>query len=517
MRQQENAQMRPLNDALWTYNQALSEEQDRMTVLSRRYSQELNPLQREYNALQREAQALAHADELRNMSQALDNQANTLSKLTPGTAQYLAVRQGLAKSEADYAIKSRSYTLQDRIAEINAQKDAEVEAEQAKLDALGDLIREKTRERDVDQHNWDLRNREIQDEVDANNNAQQVASHNFELEQRQITDRQNAMQHGWELEQRIIDDRRLALSDEQRQFDHNETLKENADQRLIDLAGLELQAEQRKTGAWLAWQQQVNIGLAAEVKSWNDALNQESADYEVWKTTKLQPIQDAVNKILDSGGKTITDSFGNAITIISGPGGVIDELTIMGNVAEGSAKQAEKGIQNMTKELQNYYTLLDMTLRYQALGTPPPFAPPPLPPWYVAPPGAPGSKENPYQTPTAPPPAPPVVQPIVNPPGTHNPPVVVPPPNPGHPPINPPHSREMPGMPVDMPAHNGNGYSGAGGTTNINVGAVHMQSKAPYRSQADADADARTLWRAVVGYADTTGTNSGWGAEGTNN
>jgi hypothetical protein len=72
-------------------------------------------------------------------------------------------------------------------------------------------------------------------------------------------------------------------------------------------------------------------------------------------------------------------------------------------------------------------------------------------------------------------------------------------------------------MPVDMPAHNGNGYSGAGGTTNINVGAVHMQSKAPYRSQADADADARTLWRAVVGYADTTGTNSGWGAEGTNN
>lgn len=506
-RQRENAAMRPLNEELYQYNLQLQAEQDRMTAITRQYDAQLIPLQREMNELRREQNRLAREEEQLNQEQSLQNQQATLAKLTPGTAQYLAVRQGLARAEAEYALKQKEYSLQDRIDAITEERDAAVQSEQARIDALSDVIRAHERERDAAQHKFDLERQGIQDQTDL------------------ITHQQDVLNHGFDMEQRIIDDKRTLLEDEQRRYEYNQSIREANDQKNIAIAEIELEWATRASNAWTGFQQTVVQGYQDQINGWQAALEEISNRYQTWSDTKLKPVQDNVNKIIESFFTDAKNSIQAAIDAISAPGtGLISQLEIQATQQETAANRSVNAWRAQDAALKDYYDhllaaakLVDLIQqgKYGDASKLPPFT---------------------------------VVPPIPNVGGGNNQPGVSPPA-----PTMPPSRDQQEGQfttktvgiyPIGAPGTIGTGENPTGfnlpadawglvsnladalstlpqvaqspqystATTLNFYGNIMFQGGGPYNTQADADRDGRRLLRAMSNYMNVTGTNSGWGA-----
>lgn len=403
-RQRENAQMRPLNEALYQYNLALQAERDRAEEISHSYQMKLLPLQRELNELNREANRIAHEEELQNMQLSMENQRQTLAKLTPGTAQYLAVRQQLARAQADYAIKAKQYNLQDEIAGIQAEQEAATTAENERLRAMEKVAAALQRERDAAQHTYDLERQGLQDQSDQLQHRAEVAQHGFDAE-RQNLDDQNALlehnaqvrNHNFELESRQIEDRQTLYQEEERQFEYYEGLKEAAQNRVIELASLELAAQQKAGQAWVDWQQASSQSMQDQLTDWQLHLNEIDVEYQTWKTTKLDPLQKQINDELKSAGQAIHDGYQQAINEISQPGGIIDQLTITGTQAESAQKKQVDMWQKSDAALKEYWKDLDRTAQWMAIvaagGIPGPLT--------GAPPGQTPAPNNPSNSPNA--------------------------------------------------------------------------------------------------------------------
>lgn len=184
----EQQALRPIQAAIYDQGLALKAAQDAASALADKYARELNPLQAEYNRLQQQATQAQQAKTLHDEALNVENLTARLASATKGSSDYLSIQQQLAQAQTKQGQDTALFSLQDRIAAITQERDAAMQAAQARVQQEQKALDALNAQQAAVTHRYDLEKQGIQDVLDAK-------QHEYNLDQQGFQDEESALQH----------------------------------------------------------------------------------------------------------------------------------------------------------------------------------------------------------------------------------------------------------------------------------------------------------------------------------
>lgn len=171
MDQQFDRQAHALSERLYPLQQQYQAQQDALAGIAKKYSV-LTKLQAQLNALHAEDARIAHAKQLQDEQTNIDNLASQLPNVVAGSAQWLEIQKQMADATGERNRHEKEFSLEDRIAQLQAAKEAEEAVVREQMEATQERMQAIEREqalldRQRQEYDYQQRQKEIAAQADA--------------------------------------------------------------------------------------------------------------------------------------------------------------------------------------------------------------------------------------------------------------------------------------------------------------------------------------------------------------
>lgn len=226
--QEEKAALSGMDAQIRARSQALEDEREAIDALARQYESRLKPEREALLALDREERQDDRNATLEEQAQTISNIAARLRNAVAGSREYAQLQKELARAQRDMDQSQQRFNTEDRIEQIEGERDAEVGAAEERLRANEQELKLIQERRDAVAYEFAQRRDVMEQEREA-------ISRQMELRQRQ-----------YDQERAAIQERMDTLAREQEFFDRQQRDRETAAQAEVDRANQALIAEQER-------------------------------------------------------------------------------------------------------------------------------------------------------------------------------------------------------------------------------------------------------------------------------
>jgi TP901 family phage tail tape measure protein len=245
MNQQFDREAHALSERLYPLQQQYQAQQDALAGIAAKYSI-IAKLQTQLNALNAEDARIQRAKQLAEEQTNIENLASQLPNLVAGSAQWLEIQKQMADATGERNRHEQQFSLEDRIAELQAAKEAEEAVVQAQMAATQERMQAIEREqalleRQRAEYDYQQRQKEIIAQADADRADERLAIEQAYWDallggkQRQIDDIRELREV--KAHDDMVEERRLAtIANNYRLF--YEAYKTYFDSQMADLAQL---------------------------------------------------------------------------------------------------------------------------------------------------------------------------------------------------------------------------------------------------------------------------------------